>query len=87
MNPSLKSIGFLLLRSVGPGHRTSLNECRVLGDERFKNQIEAALKRSVRAGQRGGRGKVKMALQIQIESDPNLLVRAHSVQICRQDWL
>ncbi len=34
-----------------------------------------------------GRGKVKMALQIQIESAPNLLVRALSAQICRQDWL
>ena len=33
--------------------RSTLNECRVLGDERFKDQIEAALNRSVRAGQRG----------------------------------
>jgi len=33
--------------------RSSLNECRVLGDERFKDQIEAALNRPVRAGQRG----------------------------------
>lgn len=33
--------------------RSSLNECRVLGDKRFKDQVEAALNPSVHAGQRG----------------------------------
>jgi putative transposase len=39
--------------------RESLNECRVLGDDRFKDQIEATLKRSVRAGQKGRPRKSK----------------------------
>jgi len=33
--------------------RSALNECRVYGSERFKDTIEVALKRSVRAGKAG----------------------------------
>ncbi len=33
--------------------RTSLNECRVLGDEQLKDELGVTLKRSVRAGQKG----------------------------------
>jgi hypothetical protein len=32
----------------------SLNQCRALGPERFKDEIEAALHRKVRLGKAGG---------------------------------
>ena len=39
--------------------RESLNQCRVLGGERFKDEIEAVLSRRVRPG-KAGRPKAKM---------------------------
>ncbi|MGQ0594082.1 MAG: transposase [Gammaproteobacteria bacterium] len=38
--------------------RDSLNQCRVLGSERFKDEIEAALHRKVRAGKAGRPSKM-----------------------------
>ena len=43
--------------------RESLNECRVLGDDGFKDQIEAVLKRSVRAGRKGRPRKSKKSAE------------------------
>jgi len=35
----------------------SLNQCRALGSERFKDEIEAALRRKIRAGKAGARAR------------------------------
>jgi hypothetical protein len=49
-----------------PAHiRESLNQCRVLGGERFKDQIEAALSRRVRPP-KAGRPKTKMESKAEI---------------------
>ena len=45
--------------------RESLNQCRVLGSERFKDEIEAALSRRVRPG-KPGRPKTKVEPKAEI---------------------
>jgi putative transposase len=45
--------------------RESLNQCRVLGGERFKDQIEAALSRRVRPA-KAGRPKAKAESKAEI---------------------
>lgn len=45
--------------------RESLNQCRVLGSERFKDQIEAILSRRVRPG-KAGRPKTKLESKAEI---------------------
>jgi putative transposase len=45
--------------------RESLNQCRVLGSERFKDEIEAVLSRRVRPG-KAGRPKTKVEPKVEI---------------------